>query len=72
MLFPAKLDISARRTEMWFKSAELAEHDWRLVLDHMSIGSQILQPETRIFALALAGSDVHAPIITARHSASYR
>jgi hypothetical protein len=37
-----------------------------------SCKQHLFRPETRIFALALAGSDVHAPIITARRSALYR
>jgi len=37
-----------------------------------SCKQHLFQPETRTFALALAGSDVHAPIITARHSAFHR
>jgi hypothetical protein len=57
---------------MWFKSAELAKHDWRLVLDHVNRLPNFAGQKTRIFALALADSDVHAAIVTARRPAPYR
>jgi hypothetical protein len=58
---------------MWFKSTELAKHEWRLVLDRTSIGSQSLQAENSdLLRWRLRVLPVHAPIITARHMAFYR